>query len=85
MRPTTRIDWLEESTCLIAARQSDLYDSRGLVQRPAIDNSYVSIPRWLRGVEEYEGVRSQLQMAAASSRHPRTSPHTAQSISEPSS
>lgn len=81
MRPTTRIDWLEESTCLITPRQSNLYDSRGLVQRPAIDNSYVSIPRLAAGWAVCgEGVCSQLQQAAALSQHPRTNPHTAQSI-----
>lgn len=46
MRSTTCFDWVEEPTCLIIARKSNLYDPRGLLQRPAVDNSHVSLD-WL--------------------------------------
>lgn len=43
MRSATRIDWLEEFTCFIIAWKSNLDDTRGLVQRLAVDYSYVSL------------------------------------------
>lgn len=43
MRSATRIDRIEESTCLIVAWKSNLYDTGGFVQRPTVDNSHVSL------------------------------------------
>jgi hypothetical protein len=43
MCTTTRIDWLEEFTCLIVAWKSNLDDTRRLVQRFTVDYSYVSL------------------------------------------
>lgn len=42
MRSATRIDRIEESTCLIVAWKSNLDDTGGFVQRLAVDNSHVS-------------------------------------------
>lgn len=43
MRSATRIDWLEEFTCLIASWKSNLNDTGGFVQRFTIDYSHVSL------------------------------------------
>jgi hypothetical protein len=46
MRSTSCTDGFEEFTCLIAAWQSNFYDTRGFVQRSAVDYSHVSA-KWL--------------------------------------